>query len=104
MTSSDLVLVGSYDYRLVALSVLISILAAYAAHDLAARVTVAHGGARLPWLLGGATASGIGTWSMHYTGMLAFSLPVPVHYDSPTVLLSFLPALLPGWAFVGQRE
>jgi PAS domain S-box-containing protein len=93
MTSSDLVLVGSYDYRLVALSVLISILAAYAAHDLAERVTVAHGGARLSWLIGGATASGIGTWSMHYTGMLAFTLPVPVLYDWPTVLVSLLPAL-----------
>jgi PAS domain S-box-containing protein len=93
MTSSDLVMVGSYDYRLVALSVLISMLAAYAARDLAERVTAARGGARLSWLVVGATASGIGTWSMHYTGMLAFSLPVPVEYDWPTVLICLLPAV-----------
>ena len=31
---------------------------------------------------------------MHYTGMLAFSLPVPVLYHWPTVLLSFLPAVV----------
>jgi PAS domain S-box-containing protein len=30
---------------------------------------------------------------MHYIGMLAFSLPVPVFYDWPTVLLSFLAAI-----------
>ena len=36
----------------------------------------------------GAVVDGIGTWSMHYTGMLAFILPVPVQYDWPTVLLS----------------
>jgi len=37
---------------------------------------------------------GIGIWSMHYLGMLAFRLPVPVQYDWPTVLLSPLPAIL----------
>ena len=93
MATPDQVLVGSYDYQLVALSVLVSMLAAWAALDLAGRVTAAQGSIRLAWLLGGSTASGIGTWSMHYTGMLAFSLPVPVQYDWPTVLLSLLPAI-----------
>ena len=36
---------------------------------------------------------GLGIWSMHYVGMLAFSLPVPVLYDWPTVLLSLLAAV-----------
>ena len=80
----------SHDHRLVVLSVLISILAAYAARDLSERVSDARGRAWLAWLVGGATADGIGTWSMHYTGMLAFRLPVPVQYDWPTVLLSLL--------------
>ena len=86
-------LVGSYDYRLVALSVFIAILASYAALDLSGRVTSAHGRARLLWLGGGAVAMGIGIWSMHYIGMLAFHLPVPVKYDWPTVLLSLLAAV-----------
>ena len=38
------VYVGSYDYRLVALSVAIAIMASYAALDLAGRVTAARGG------------------------------------------------------------
>ena len=37
---------------------------------------------------------GLGIWSMHFTGMLAFNLPVPVFYDWPTVLLSLLAAIL----------
>ena len=84
---------GSYDYRLVALSVLIAALASYAALDLAARVTAAHGRVRFAWLWGGATAMGTGIWSMHYIGMLAFSLPVAVVYDWPTVLVSLLAAI-----------
>jgi len=94
MTSPDLVMVVSYDYRLVALSVFIAMLACYAALDLAGRITSAHGGTRLLWLNGGAIAMGIGIWSMHYIGMLAFRLPIPVQYDWPTVLLSLLAAIL----------
>ena len=86
-------MVGSYDLRLVALSVLISIAASYAALDLAGRVTSAQGRARTLWLSGGATAMGMGIWSMHYIGMLAFRLPVLVQYDWPTVLLSLLAAI-----------
>src|SRR3984957_20722472 len=93
MTVMGMGLHGSYDYRLVALSVLIAVLASYAALDLAARVTAAQGRIRFAWLCGGAAAMGTGIWSMHYIGMLAFSLPVPVFYDWPTVLLSLLAAV-----------
>jgi len=93
MTLSDMALVSSYDYQLVALSVLIAVLASYSALDLAGRVTATRGSARLAWLIGGAIAMGTGIWSMHYIGMLAFQLPIPVFYDWPTVLLSLLAAV-----------
>jgi PAS domain S-box-containing protein len=93
MTSLGAEVYGVYDYRLVGLSVLIAVLAAYAALDLAARVTAQHGKVRFAWLLGGATAMGTGIWSMHYIGMLAFNMPIPVLYDWPTVLLSLLAAI-----------
>src|SRR6266481_1593618 len=93
MTGMEMAITGSYDYRLVALSVLIAMLASYAALDLASRVTAARGRIRFAWLSGGATAMGTGIWSMHYIGMLAFSLPIPVLYDWPTVLLSLLAAI-----------
>src|ERR1700682_4927003 len=69
-------LIGSYNYTLVALSLLIAMLASYAALDLAGRVTAAGGWTRAVWLLGGAGAMGTGIWSMHYIGMVAFVLPV----------------------------
>src|SRR6266853_1832780 len=87
-------LIGSYNYALVALSVLIAMFASYAALDLAGRVTAAGGWTRAKWLLGGACAMGTGIWSMHYIGMLAFILPIPVAYHWPTVLLSLLAAIL----------
>lgn len=86
-------MIGYYDYRLVALSVVIAICASYVALDLAGRITAVSGRIRVAWLAGGATAMGLGIWSMHYVGMLAFSLPVPVEYDWPTVLLSLLAAV-----------
>ena len=87
-------LIGSYNYALVALSVLIAMFASYAALDLAGRITAAGGWTRVFWLLGGAGAMGTGIWSMHYIGMLAFILPIPVAYHWPTVLLSLLAAVL----------
>ncbi|PYT29569.1 MAG: hypothetical protein DMG58_16145 [Acidobacteria bacterium] len=53
MASPELVLTGSYDHGLVALSVVIAVLASYTALDLAGRVTATHGRARLIWLAGG---------------------------------------------------
>jgi len=94
MNMPNVALVSWYNYYLVALSVAIAMLAAYAALDLGGRVTSARGGARMAWLIGGAMAMGIGIWSMHYVGMLAFHLPVPVEYDWPTVLVSLLAAVL----------
>ena len=70
MLMTDSPLVGSYDDVLVALSVVIAIMAVYAALELARRVTFARGWSRLTWLTGGATAMGFGIWSMHYIGML----------------------------------
>ena len=94
MTSASAALTGSYDYGEVARSVLIAIFASYAALDLAGRVTAARGRVRLAWLSGGAVAMGIGIWAMHFKGMLALHLPVPVEYHWPTVLASLLVAIL----------
>src|SRR3984957_19620135 len=83
-------MIGYYHYHLVILSVLIAILGSYCTIELAGRVTAAQGWTRASWLIGGAVAMGISTWSMHYTGMLAFRLPIPIEYDWPTAFLSYL--------------
>ena len=89
----DAPLIGTYDQQLVVVSVIIAMAASYAALDLAGRVTASSGRARVIWLLGGACAMGLGIWSMHYIGMLAFILPIPVLYDWPTVTLSLIAAI-----------
>jgi two-component system sensor histidine kinase/response regulator len=86
-------MIGHYNDGLVALSVLIAMFASYAALDLAGRTRAARGTRRWMWLTGGATAMGLGIWAMHYIGMLAFHLPVPVLYDVPTVVVSLLAAI-----------
>ncbi len=80
----------TYDYRLVALSVFIAICSSYTALDLGERTTAANGKTRGAWLTGGAVAMGLGIWAMHYIGMLAFRLPIPVRYDLPTVVVSLV--------------
>src|SRR3989442_4147575 len=84
---------GVYDLRLVALSVVVAAIASYAALDLAGRVSTSKGKASAAWLLGGALAMSAGIWSMHFIGMLAFSLPVPLAYDIGITILSMLAAV-----------
>lgn len=100
------VIVADYDYRLVALSVLIAICASYAALDVAGRVAATRSKARMAWLIGGAVAMGTGIWSMHYTGMLAYRLPVAVYYHIPTVMLSLVAAIFASFValFIVSRE
>jgi two-component system, sensor histidine kinase and response regulator len=87
------VILGYYDPALVCLSILIAAGASYAALELASCTFVYRGLARAIWIGGGAVAMGIGIWAMHYIGMLAFRLPVPVLYYLPGVGLSLLAAI-----------
>jgi len=84
------VYVSSYNFLLVGASLFVAILASYTALDMAGRITTAQGRAARWWLAGGASAMGIGIWSMHFIGMLAFSLPIPLGYDPGITFLSLL--------------
>ena len=84
----------SYQWPLVAFSVLIAILASYTSLRLAFRLAWASRASRPWWLAGGACAMGIGIWSMHFVGMLAVQLPVAVAYDPLLTVVSVLPAIL----------
>jgi len=86
-------LASSYNTILVAFSLIVAILASYTALNMAARVASARGRAGVLWLVGGSFAMGFGIWSMHFVGMLAFSLPIPLGYDLELTLLSLLIAI-----------
>jgi diguanylate cyclase (GGDEF)-like protein len=83
-------LAGTYDGWLVIASLLMAMLASYTALDMAGRVASAQGRAARWWLAGGSVAMGIGIWSMHFLGMLAFRLPISMGYDPTITLFSLL--------------
>lgn len=89
-------LASGYDLHLVALSVAIAIVGAYVGLTLSERVVQHKGQSRYLWLVGGAIAFGSAVWAMHFTGMLAFQLPVSVSYDIPMVILSLVIAIITG--------
>jgi diguanylate cyclase (GGDEF)-like protein len=84
---------GNYNYWLVALSVLVAVFVSYTALNLSSRVARAGKRPARMWLTGGAVAMGCGIWSMHFVGMLAFSLPIPLSYDVATTLASLAIAI-----------
>jgi diguanylate cyclase len=86
-------LTGAYNGWLVAASLLMAMLASYTALDMAGRVDPSHGRAARWWWGGGSAAMGIGIWSMHFLGMLAFRLPIRMGYDPAITLLSLLIAI-----------
>lgn len=84
---------GTYNGWLVLLSVMVAITSSYVALDMSSRITAAAGRKAWYWLIGGATSMGLGIWSMHFIGMLAFRLSTPLYYDVPITLLSLLIAI-----------
>ncbi|WP_296946433.1 MHYT domain-containing protein [uncultured Massilia sp.] len=81
---------GYYEMSLVLVSILVAMVASYSALGLAGRVAQSQGRALLAWTAGGAVAMGSGIWAMHFIGMLAFRLPIPLAFDVPITIVSLL--------------
>ena len=95
LPDSSMLYEGSFDPALVILSVAIAVFASYAALDVAGRVAAVKGRmATVGWLAFGSVAMGAGIWSMHFIGMLSFSLPCLVTYDPALTLASMVPGIL----------
>lgn len=117
-------LASSYNSVFVIFSLIVAILASYTALNMAGRVSSSRGASHRGmshtgtsntgtshtgtshtgksqyskssalWLAGGSFAMGFGIWSMHFIGMLAFSLPIPLGYDVTLTVLSLLIAIV----------
>jgi two-component system, sensor histidine kinase and response regulator len=86
---------GTYNVGLVATSVAIAILAAFVAFSISGRIAAATTRwARYAWASAGAISMGGGIWSMHFVGMLAFSLPCGIAYDPVGTVLSMIPGMM----------
>jgi NO-binding membrane sensor protein with MHYT domain len=95
-----MVVTGTHDPYLVALSILVATFASYTALDLNGHVETARGFARRVWLVAAAVTMGGGIWSMHFVAMLAFIMPTPMSYDIGLTALSLVVAMfVTGGAF-----
>ena len=93
MSQTAIDLAAKTDFRLVLLSIAISIIGSYTALDIAEQIVPSHGQSRW-WLIGSSLALGISIWSMHFTAILAHQLATPVSYDFGIVVLSLVAAVL----------
>jgi diguanylate cyclase (GGDEF)-like protein len=92
-------MIGTYNPLVVLLSLLVATLASYTALDLSGRIGSQRSTMqRRLWLFGGALALGLGIWSMHFIGMLAFRLPMTMSYDLPLTVVSGLIAVSVSYA------
>ena len=89
-----MVVTGTYDPFLVALSILVATFASYTALDLSGHVGAARGLSRRVWLMAAALTMGGGIWSMHFVAMLAFIMPTPMSYDIGLTVLSLMVAIV----------
>jgi signal transduction histidine kinase len=78
-----------YNPLLVILSFVVAVFGSVTALRMGERVGEHKGVARFEWMIGGAFAQAVGIWGMHFTGMLAFRLPVPIAYEIKQMVLSF---------------
>jgi len=94
-----LLLLGSYNPWLVALSLLIAVFASGMALQVAGMVRLSDNHLyRQVALITGSLALGGGVWSMHFIGMLAFQLCARVDYSPASPCCRCCPACSPpGW-------
>jgi diguanylate cyclase (GGDEF)-like protein/PAS domain S-box-containing protein len=93
--ANNLLYEGFYDPVLVGFSVLVAVLAAYAALLVSQHVSqISAPAARRVWVALGGLCLGVGIWAMHFIGMLAFNLPCSTSYDTRLTVLSTVPGIL----------
>ncbi len=92
---------------LVALSYAVSVMGSFIALQTAQQIPRSPPADRLFWRANASFAmGGCGIWSMHFIGMLAFEMPMPMSYDVPITVLSGLIAVVVtgvGFTIVGHE-
>ena len=83
----------TWDISLVLLSVLVAMIGSFTALTHAQRMRASTGRVATLWMAAGSVTLGMAIWSMHFIGMLAFDLPIPIAYDLTLTILSVFPAI-----------
>ncbi|GJL45004.1 TPA: EAL domain-containing protein [Citrobacter farmeri] len=84
----------SWDPVLIGISFLVAFIAAFVSLDSAGKVAISVRRESTFWRLSGGITLGMGIWSMHFIGMLAMKMSMPLSYHLPLTFLSFVVALL----------
>lgn len=93
-TDSLIPIQGEFNITLVFLSLAVAALATYSSFIILERIWGSSNTKTLNiWLWFGSTVFGIGVWAMHFTGMLAFMIPVPMSFDPLITFLSTIPPI-----------
>lgn len=94
----NLLIVGDFDPLMVVISVGLAIFAAFMAMQVATQASFSNTRAKRKALtFVGSLALGGGVWSMHFIGMLAFSLCTPVTYNWMITAISIVPSVAASW-------
>jgi len=89
------VLVPRYDVALIVGSYVVSVLGSFAALFHTKYMYASNGQVNRSMVFGAAIAlGGVGIWTMHFVGMMGYTLPVRVVYDGFWTLLSLVAAVL----------
>lgn len=88
------VIPAQYDMSLVLLSISLAIFSSYLAFFVSKRIhQPQQQNFNSVWLCIGSLALGSGIWAMHFIGMLAYTLPIDIHYDPVNTMISVIPAI-----------
>ncbi len=87
-------LVSTYHFPLVLLSILVAVFSASAALEISNQLKGTNPNSAFKWIFTGSFILGLGIWSMHFIGMLAFHISVDVTYQVSMVMLSIIPAII----------
>ncbi|GAA6185757.1 MHYT domain-containing protein [Aliiglaciecola sp. NS0011-25] len=95
---NNLLVIGEYNFWLVALSVFIAMFASFMAFQVGYQAANSLSPKRRQLaLMVSSIALGGGVWSMHFIGMLAFDLCTDVNYGMSLTLISLIPAIAASW-------
>lgn len=84
----------SWDPVLIGISFLVAFIAAFVSLDSVGKVAISVRRESTFWRLSGGITLGMGIWSMHFIGMLAMKMSMPLNYHLPLTALSFAIALI----------
>jgi len=85
----------TYNISLVIFSIIIAIFTSYAAFGIVERAVSSQNTAqKMIWNISGSVVMGFGIWAMHFIGMIALELPIPVTYNALITAISIIPAIM----------